>query len=316
MIKGVGFALRKLGIEMVRFDINPEIREYISEVLETEKYYVAGYIGNTSSKQNDKVTMQIFTEEKILGYIKITKEDEVIKSFINEFDALVFLAEKEIKGIPEILGVTEFNGMHMFVQSTQKKLSDKVKNELSEKQINCIKDIVDKTKISCKYETTEFFDIIRYLKKFVREKYPEKERRIMRHSIKIIEKELQDKTGEYAFSHGDFTPDNVYYTEKGVSLCDFEYCKYTMPCYIDIFHYFTQLSLFGLQNDADKTVYLYEKYYKLFEKYVENPDFTYLCYILTIMCFYNKRTTEKFDIYAHKYGEWIRLISYLNSKLD
>ena len=44
---------------------------------------------------------------------------------------------------------------------------------------------------------------------------------------------------------------------------DFEYAHYEMPEYVDAFHYLTKMSLYGLQNDGDKTIAVYDKYKKL-----------------------------------------------------
>ena len=60
---------------------------------------------------------------------------------------------------------------------------------------------------------------------------------------------------------------------------DFEYAHYEMPEYVDAFHYLTKMSLYGLQNDGDKTIAVYDKYKKLLSQYIDkDTDFVYLCY--------------------------------------
>ena len=95
-------------------------------------------------------------------------------------------------------------------------------------------------------------------------------------ALSIIEEELTGKESEYAFSHGDYTPWNVYFVNREIYSFDFEYCSQTMPPYIDAFHYLTQLSILGMHNEVGKTVHLYKKYRKILEEYIQDPDFTYM----------------------------------------
>lgn len=77
-VKDVGFALRKMGVETVNLLLQPQLKEYIDGLVGTENYYVAAYMGDISSELNQKVTLQIFTNEKILCYLRISNSSEVI----------------------------------------------------------------------------------------------------------------------------------------------------------------------------------------------------------------------------------------------
>ena len=294
-VKDVGFALRKMGVETVNLLLQPQLKEYIDGLVGTENYYVAAYMGDISSELNQKVTLQIFTNEKILCYLRISNSSEVINVMKHEIDMIDFLHEKEVANIPEIIDC-----IYVF------------------RHMKCLKDIMDKTKILCKYEETDLYRLIQKLKSEIKIKFPKNEGMILQHSIRIIENQLKETEDYYAVSHGDFSPWNIYYnSKKEVCMYDFEYAHYEMPEYVDAFHYLTKMSLYGLQNDGDKTIAVYDKYKKLLSQYIDkDTDFVYLCYLIGIISSYSTNAAEKFSIYAYKYLDWIAIVSYLNSRLD
>lgn len=97
---------------------------------------------------------------------------------------------------------------------------------------------------------------------------------------------------------------------------DFEYCSFSKPCYIDIFHYLTQMSLLGCGNDGKQTILLYEKKKELIEKYVHDADFTYMCYLIDIIGFYKKRTIRRNKVVDKEYGRWIAILEYLINRWE
>ena len=317
-VKDVGFALRKMGVETVNLLLQPQLKEYIDGLVGTENYYVAAYMGDISSELNQKVTLQIFTNEKILCYLRISNSSEVINVMKHEIDMIDFLHEKEVANIPEIIDTSIIGDLHIFAQKSEKKLSEKVKLEFDDRHMKCLKDIMDKTKILCKYEETDLYRLIQKLKSEIKIKFPKNEGMILQHSIRIIENQLKETEDYYAVSHGDFSPWNIYYnSKKEVCMYDFEYAHYEMPEYVDAFHYLTKMSLYGLQNDGDKTIAVYDKYKKLLSQYIDkDTDFVYLCYLIGIISSYSTNAAEKFSIYAYKYLDWIAIVSYLNSRLD
>ena len=246
-VKDVGFALRKMGVETVNLLLQPQLKEYIDGLVGTENYYVAAYMGDISSELNQKVTLQIFTNEKILCYLRISNSSEVINVMKHEIDMIDFLHEKEVANIPEIIDTSIIGDLHIFAQKSEKKLSEKVKLEFDDRHMKCLKDIMDKTKILCKYEETDLYRLIQKLKSEIKIKFPKNEGMILQHSIRIIENQLKETEDYYAVSHGDFSPWNIYYnSKKEVCMYDFEYAHYEMPEYVDAFHYLTKMSLYGL----------------------------------------------------------------------
>lgn len=317
LIKNNAKAIQKAGLIQEVYSINPEIYEYIKENVNiTEDFYLAAYMGNPSSLQNNKVTLQIYTDEKIIGYAKLTKEPQVSRLFEHEIETFRFLDEKGFSEHSKTIAFGTVADFDIFIQDTNKAIGDKAKLEFNNKHIEFVDKLVKNINTTCKYEESEFYNSVQYLRNAIKTKYPRDEKMIIEHSLNIIENRLKGTEGLYSFAHGDFTPWNVYYTDKSLRVFDFEYSKYITIPYIDAFHYMTEMSLQGFKYDYDKTIYIYEKNRKLLETYIKDTDFTYLCYLISIIAFYDERTIEKFSIDAHHYRDWIGIISYLNSRLD
>ena len=304
----------KIGVAHEKLSVSKDVLDYISEAIGTNNFYIAGYMGDTSSRQNNKATLQIYDDNHIIAYAKVTKDEEVAKTFVHEVEVLKYLEEKEIKNVPKILGTGCVDGMDIFIQSTDKPLYQKVKLKFAEKQIAFIDKIVQSTKEKLTYEETDFYASVQYLKSKL-DDFSDKEKSTLKQSITKIEEKLTEKPQVYAFLHGDYTPWNVYYTNGELNAFDFEYCSHTMPCYMDVFHYLTQMCFLGFQEEIGKTIHIYKNSRKLLEQYICDPDFTYLCYLIFIVSFYKKRTEKDSETINEKYIKWIGIMDYLNGKI-
>ena len=110
--------------------------------MKQKQFYIAGYMGDTSSKQNNKVTLQIYDDKKILGYVKITKEKDVVRQFEKEICAIKRLKNKGMENIPEVSDIIKISELILFFQSTKKRISEQVKLSFGEKQIQFVNRIV------------------------------------------------------------------------------------------------------------------------------------------------------------------------------
>lgn len=314
MFKSIPSIASKLGMTTAELKVNEDIFNYIAEVVGNKDFQIAAYMGDTSSRQNNKATIQIYDKYGIIAYAKITKDDEVKRNFDKEIEVLRFLEEKQIGNVPKVLGETEIGNLKIFVQSTEKGFNEKVKLKFGRKQIGFIKKLVGATAQKINYCDTDFYKDVEYLKE-CKDEFAEEQRKIIENVIKAVEEQIKEEPLEYAFSHGDYTPWNVYYTCGLINVFDFEYCSYSMPSYVDVFHYITQLSLLGKKCDVGGAVHNYRKYRKLIEEYVCNPDLIYACYILHIISFYKKRTEVNSLEMEDKYSKWIGILEYLNEKI-
>ena len=302
--------LHKLGCEKKKLSFDVDILSYLQKMINEKNVYIAAYMGDTTTKQNNKMTLQVYNDKKILCYVKVSEEPEVLENFSREINSLKYLEGKGITNIPKVLGDEEIQGRRVFVQSTDKPLKQQVRLEFGKDQIEFIENIVKKTKTDVKYETSQFYESIQYLKSVTAE-FEEQEQSIIEKAVRQVETYAKEKGLEFAFSHGDYTPWNVYYVDGELFAFDFEYCYQTMPCYMDIFHYFTQFSIMGQHNDVEKTILLYQERKEMLKEYVENPDVVYVCYLLHIIAFYHNRTNGRKELLQEQIEFWIRLLEYL-----
>lgn len=314
MFKNVPVITSKLGITTAELKVSDDILGYIEEVLGSKDFHIAAYMGDTSSRQNNKATIQIYDRYGITAYAKITEDEEVKKNFDKEIEVLRFLEEKQINNVPKVLGETEIGDLKIFVQSTEKGFNEKVKLKFGREQIGFVKKLVESTAQKISYSDTDFYKEVEYLKE-CKTDFADTQQKVIETSIKVVEEQIKEEPLEYSFSHGDYTPWNVYYTCGLINVFDFEYCGYSMPSYVDVFHYITQLSLLGKKCDVGGAVHTYRKYRRLIEEYVCNPDLIYACYLLHIISFYKKRTEVNSPEMDDKYSKWIGILAYLNEKI-
>lgn len=301
--------LHKLGCEKKKLSFNVDILSYLQKIINEKNVYIAAYMGDTTTKQNNKVTLQVYNTQRVFCYAKVSEELEVLENFSREIDSLKYLEEKGVTNVPKVLGDKEIQGLRIFVQSTDKPLKQQVRLEFGKNQIEFIENIVKKTKTDVKYETSQFYESIQYLKSVVAE-FEKQEQTVIEAAIRQVETYAEEKGLEFAFSHGDYTPWNVYYVDGELFAFDFEYCYQTMPCHMDIFHYFTQFSIMGQHNDVEKTILLYQERKEMLKEYVENPDVVYVCYLLHIIAFYHNRTEEITEQVKQQMKIWIGLLEH------
>lgn len=308
-IKKLEFALGLVGGKSETLLIKERVSRYIGKVINNkEKYYISVYMGDSSSEDNDKATLQIYDDEKILLYIKISKNGKATQLFDKEINALEYLSNKGIDNIPAIVSKEKIDGIYMFAQSTKKQMFEKVNLSPDYRHLEFVKNLVENTKKNTRYEDTDFYNSVQSIKGLSQK---DEVNDVLKEAVEIVENRLKNKAEVYAFAHGDYTPWNIYYDKDKLCAFDFEYCSYSLPCYIDIFHYITQAALLGRNYSADKTINLYESQKELLEKYIENPDFIYLCYLIYIISFYAKRTIRTNKLVDKQYSKWILIVKYL-----
>ena len=303
------YVLRKLNCQKVSLEIDGRIRAYIETAIGRKDFSIAAYMGDTTSRQNNKATLQIYNCAGLICYGKVTEEPQVAETFDWEVKVLKSLENKKINGVPKVLDADTVDGMRVFLQSTNKKVHEKVRLKLDRPQLEFIDRIVKQTKVKSEYCNTDFFTAVQHLKRHKND-YTKSQQVVIEEAIRTVEERLGENDAEYAFAHGDYTPWNVYYAGNELNAFDFEYSSNTMPCYLDAFHYLTQMSLLGFKNDVGKTIRMYKNKRKLLEQYISDTDFVYLCYLVWVVSFYNQRTENKTDMAKGQNEKRIEIMDY------
>lgn len=300
------FYIRGSKVEKANLELAKDIRIQLERLLDISDFYVAAYMGDTSTSQNDKAVLQIYSDDEIYAYVKVTINEENAKRFESEARALRNLRDVGIEYVPRVIGLDLDSEVKMFAQSSDKQMGEEVQLEFNEQILDTVKDIVSKTKKEVDYKGSDFCKSVEYLKTqmnvFDNEQQP-----IVKDAIGMIE----SANLTFAFSHGDFTPWNAYYVGDEIRLFDLEYCSKTMPAYIDVFHYLTQMTLLGDRYTAQCAMREYEHKLEMISEYVDDPRTTFICYLVWVISFYIKRAEGNIYRIREKLDVWVEMLEYL-----
>ena len=296
---------RGTSVEQINIELNKEVRKQLEDILGISVFYVATYMGDTSTSQNDKAVLQIYGDDEIYAYVKITMNEENAKRFEKEANAIKNLNDLGVNYVPRLIGTDLDSDVKMLAQLNEKPMGQTVKLDFNNQVLDTVKDIVEKTTKDIESEDSQFCESVEYLKKHL-DVFEQDQKAIVEDAIKMVEEEKLT----FAFAHGDFTPWNVYYVKDEMRIFDMEYCSDTMPAYIDVFHYLSQTTLLANRYTAQCAMREYERQLDLISEYVDNPKLTFICYLVWIISFYLERTND-IEIIREKIDVWVEMLEYL-----
>lgn len=289
-----------------KIELDKDIKKQLQELLDISDFYVATYMGELWTPQNDKAVLQIYSNDEIYAYVKVTTNAKNAERFEKEANALRALREVGIECVPRVIGLDINSEVKMFAQSTDKPMGQGVKLEFNEQILDTVKDIVEKTKKNIDYKDSDFCKSVEYLKTQM-SVFDEEQQPIVNEAIKKIE----STDIKFAFSHGDFTPWNIYYVDDEIRLFDLEYYSDSMPEYVDVFHYLSQTTLLGKRYTAQCAMREYEHQLDLLKEYVVDPKSTFICYLVWIISFYIQRADQNIDRIREALNVWVEMLEYL-----
>ena len=302
-----------LKIEQNRYELCDELANLFFTIFNCNNIEFSLFCGTPSAHQ--KITMQIFNKKNILGYCKISNRIELIDLFKHEESLLQELAGKGVDGIPRCMyNGTLSNGVSVFLLSTSKTSLSKVVHSLSSLHWNFLARLNAKTKSYISFEETDFYHSIKLLKQNLNY-LPAKTKDIISDAIENTENIYGGTQVEFSVYHADFVPWNMFVEKDELFVFDWEYAGRTFPPFLDAFHFFTQTLVCG-HHKNDESIYQIYKYSKRdFAQFVKNPDFTYLCYLLSILSIYISREKENVTPeIKESINSWIRIVKKLLDK--
>lgn len=256
---------------------------------------------------HQKMTVQIACRGKILGYCKLSEQEDIKQIFRREKYILDELNRKSIDNIPVCLAYKELrNNIGVFVQSTKKTGNSLVKHRISPAHVLFLESLSEKTRVRCTFEESDYWKrLIHFNEQFILHSsfvFSKDEQKILAKAVSIVKEKLSLYTAFSAY-HGDFTPWNMFFEDGQLYVFDFEYAQLSYPAKIDIFHYFTQTALYEKHWEAKQ---IYNEFRRLFFSKHENyltlmfsePDVSYLFYLIDIIAFYAIRNHDDFSAAA------------------
>lgn len=304
-LKKIGFIRRIAKCQEVKLKISDDLHNVIRQYYDGD-CQCSVYYGNLDNEQNYKATIQVYNEEKVLFYIKITKSEKIKEAMERELESLKELKQKNVKYIAEGIALENYNQWNYFVQAA-KNIEGKTEVRFSENHWKFLECLYERTKIKCKYETTDMYKYIDYLERKLLTNSKLSEYKILNTSIEIVKEWLQENN-IYSFAHGDFTPWNMYHMKNDIYVFDFEYCmKKTIP-FMDYFHFICQANLIANHMNIRKTMKEYEDYKEKLERYVGDADKAFAGYLLFIISFYIMRNEDGYNTNNKPFQYRIKLL--------
>lgn len=210
-----------------------------------------GTAGNTR-----KTVAAIAPKGNVTHFIKIAHTDRAQSLIDNEGAILQKLSNKNWKTlqIPEVTPLSQDNMLMLSnvnpqIHENSAELTNihiqglkEIWESTSEKKVEVLSWVSEiKNKLSNLPDPADFPNDLN--KKTLRE---------LINNLKCIEEELsQEKTLPVSLAHGDFTPWNMYVTQKHLHLFDWEYAREDYPLYFDFFHYFYQSEILLRRKSRD-----------------------------------------------------------------
>ena len=239
--------------ETMNCRLNSELHSLLCKVFDVQEIEFAIFEGTPSVHQ--KITMQLSQGNRILGYCKLSTNNDIKELFEKEYRTLDRLGKNGVTGVPKALHCSTLNNvMHIFVQSTEKQASSKVIHEWSSLQEEFLAQLHEKTKTVLPFEESDYHTSLSALKEHLDWLPQNIDHGVVSKAIATIKEKYCDKEVEFYACHGDFTPWNMFANGNVLFVFDFEYTAMSYPTGLDHYHFFTQTAVFEKHWGADEII--------------------------------------------------------------
>ena len=242
----------------VRCGLQNELRNKLCNIFGCKEIEFSIFCGTPSVHQ--KTTIQLSRGKEILGYCKATDSADIMALFQEESNTLAHLHKQGIENIPQALFCgTLSNGLHIFVQSTEKSTRSVVVHRWGALQEEFLATLHKRTATEIAFTDSDYYHSLLALQEHItwlpgsvdREKIAE-----------IIAREIARCSGKkmvYSAFHGDFTPWNMFVESGRLFVFDFEYAALTYPPGMDRYHFEMQTAIYEKHLDADGIIALLQQ---------------------------------------------------------
>ena len=239
--------------QSVNCRLNSELHGLLCKVFGVQDIEFAVFEGTPSVHK--KITMQLSQGNRILGYCKLSTNNDIKELFEKESDTLDRLCKNDVIGVPKALYCgTLSNGMHVFVQSTEKRASSKVIHTWGTLQEEFLTQLHEKTKAVLLFEESNYYTTLSTLEQHLEWLPQEIDHQAVGNAINAIKEKYCGKKVDFCACHCDFTPWNMFANKDRLFVFDFEYAAMTYPAGLDRYHFFTQTAVFEKHWGADEII--------------------------------------------------------------
>ncbi len=192
---------------------------------------------------HQKVTIQFFKGNKILGYGKVAASHDIAALFNHEEKLLQNLRSAGVTDIPACLYCGELqSGNHLFLQTTTKTSSSFSPENWTPLHERFLRSLTEKTCRRQLFDQTDFAFSLMSLKENV-DFLPEEFRGVVLDGIDTVLQSHRGKDVDFSAFHADFTPWNMFVEQGRLFVFDWEYGRLSYPPMLDRYHFFIQQAL-------------------------------------------------------------------------
>lgn len=304
------FVRNLLHLKMEYYILNEKLYETFSDIFHCNNLEFSIFCGTPSVHQ--KITMQLSSGKRILGYCKLTEILEIKNIFHYEERVLHYLHQKGVSNIPKCVYCgTLMGNIELFVQTSVKSNHSTIEYKWGQRQEEFIKNLYEKTRQNLFFEQTDFYNDLRFLNEHLLD-LEEWNREAVDTGIRKVMNTYEGKEVNFSVYHADFTPWNMFVEKGRLFVFDFEYAKRTYPAYLDYFHFFMQTSIFEKHWGVMEIWSEFERNIPMLMQNFVDVRLAFLSYLLAILAQYVRRENGNFtgDVLRNM-KIWMALIARL-----
>ena len=297
---------RVIHAQVLHCQLKRELHEFLCKLFKVDDLEFSIFEGTPSVHQ--KITMQLSSGRRILGYCKLSDNEDVKLLFAKESTTLDWLAAKGVENIPGSLFCGTMDCcVHIFVQSTVKSDSSHVVHEWSKLHEEFIALLHERTKQRITFEESDYYKTLQALEEHLDWLPGYIDGKHIRQAIETVRNNYKGQEVEFSAYHGDFTPWNMFVERGRLFVFDFEYAAKSYPPGLDRYHFLTQTAIFEKKWSAkDVAMYMNAGYGEWIDKK------SYIMYLLDVVSRFTSREGGKVEgNAAAPFALWGELLEYL-----
>lgn len=248
---------RIVGAKRCHAKLRPDLHAAVAQAFGIEDFEWALFGGTPSVHR--KITIQIFSGDRIYGYCKVADGDgEIMSLFRHEEKILSTLEAAGLKGIPRCVACGTLDGTNVgyFIQDTVKRPDSPSSHDYEQRHADFLAHLRQATKQRMPYEQTDFFATLEEGRKYSG-CLPRHMREPFERALAHLDKLYRGKEVEFSAYHADFTPWNTLDSPDGsLYVFDWEYAALSYPPMLDRWHFQLQTAHFEKHLTADQIALL------------------------------------------------------------
>lgn len=226
---------------------------------------------------HQKITIQFFRDNQLLGYAKVTDSEDVSSLFEHEQQLLYWLRQRGVTDIPECLECRELKGgLWYFLQNTVKTADSVSPSEYTRLHADFLKNLSEKTLAEMSFEDSDFANALSLLEGYLHG-FPARMSDTLHQAIDEVRRHYDEKRVRFSAYHADFTPWNMFFMPAGrLYVFDWEYGRRSYPPMLDRYHFVIQQAIHVSHMEPPEIM-------RLIKGYDWYDDMDMRCYLLDMI---------------------------------